>query len=155
MHIPPAAIRPLQLLVFLLFALPLSVIDARSFRLPDALTLGGFAALALTTMVLDPRAVPGSLLAAGLAGVLFWTLRKTMGGLGLGDVKYAALVGFFTGPRGLSPALAVAAATGILYALAARAVRGRSLRERIPFGPFLTFGALASFALEAWGRRGT
>ncbi len=150
MRIPPAGIRPLQLLVFGLFALPLSVIDARTFRLPDALTLGGFAALAAATLAVAPRTIPPSLIAAGLAAGLLWTLRIFMGGLGLGDVKYAALVGFFAGPRWLPSALSFAAAAGIIYALAARAKRGRSLRERIPFGPFLTFGALASFALETW-----
>ncbi|MGN6587721.1 MAG: prepilin peptidase, partial [Solirubrobacterales bacterium] len=63
-------------------------------------------------------------------------------GMGLGDVKLAAVMGFFLG-RNVAPALLVALISGSVVGLALIAREGASARKKaIPFGPFLALGAL-------------
>jgi prepilin signal peptidase PulO-like enzyme (type II secretory pathway) len=65
-------------------------------------------------------------------------------GMGLGDVKLAALMGAALGPS-VIPALAVAFGGGTLLGLALLARMGlRARAVAVPFGPFLAAGALAA-----------
>src|SRR5207248_3146985 len=73
-------------------------------------------------------------------------------GMGMGDVKLAALIGLVVGSRGLS-AVAVAAAAGILaggLGAVAALLAGRSRKTAIPFGPFLASGAAAAVFTGPW-----
>lgn len=85
--------------------------DVRERRLPNALTVGGFAAAILLRIPLGLDALGagllGALLALGLALPFF-----LVGGLGGGDVKLLTAVGAFLGPRNLWFALLVMALVG-------------------------------------------
>lgn len=140
-----------RLLLFSAAALPIVAIDLRSRRIPDVLSLGGFAVLLLLDALTAPRSLLPGLLAAALAASLFLALRVATRGLGLGDVKLAALVGLFVGPRGLIPALLVAALGGLAFAAYAIAIRKRDAREKVPFAPFLVAGAYAAYAARITG----
>jgi leader peptidase (prepilin peptidase)/N-methyltransferase len=87
---------------------------------------------------LDERAI-----AAAIAfGALFLAALLYSGGMGMGDVKLAGLMGVYLG-RAVAPALLVAFLVGALYGLALIARRGAEARkEAVPFGPFLAFGGL-------------
>ena len=92
----------------------------------------------------DPlRALLG--LASYGGGLLIVALLSPRG-MGVGDVKLAALIGLVLGSLGLS-FVAVAAAAGILLgglgAIGALA-RGAARKQTIPFGPFLAAGAVAA-----------
>jgi leader peptidase (prepilin peptidase) / N-methyltransferase len=67
-------------------------------------------------------------------------------GMGMGDVKLAALLGLYLG-RAVGPALFVALILGVLVgaAIIARkgAVAGR--KTAVPFGPFLALGGIFGF----------
>lgn len=125
----------------------LAVIDLRSFRLPDALTLPLLAAGLGVAWAADLAplwwrmlsAALGYLLLAGLAAA-YLRLRGTPG-LGLGDAKLLAAAGAWTGAEGLPTILLIAAATGLACAGAAR-VLGWDIDRmtRMPFGPFLALG---------------
>lgn len=125
-------------------AVPVTIIDVRCRRIPDAIVLPA------VVVALALRAVWGSstwamlLLWAMVAGAMLLgpaVIRPD--GMGLGDVKLAVLLGACLG------ALACAA---VLLALVAGAVgggvwamlHGTPLRDAtIPFGPFLVAAALA------------
>ncbi len=63
-------------------------------------------------------------------------------GMGLGDVKLAAMMGLFLG-RNVAPAIFVALLAGSLVGLAMIARDGAAARKRaIPFGPFLALGGV-------------
>jgi leader peptidase (prepilin peptidase)/N-methyltransferase len=63
-------------------------------------------------------------------------------GMGMGDVKLAAVMGLYLG-RAVAPALLVALAAGASYGLVLIARDGAAARKRaIPFGPFLALGGL-------------
>jgi leader peptidase (prepilin peptidase) / N-methyltransferase len=98
--------------------------------------------------VFDPSSLPERALAAVAAGgLLFLAALAYPRGMGLGDVKLAAVMGFFLG-RNVAPALLAALLAGSLAGLALVAREGASARKKaIPFGPFLAFGALVGLLL--------
>lgn len=127
---------------WVLFALAL--IDLRTFRLPDSLTLPlvmvglGLSILGLTGDVL------GHALAAMLGFAVFWaigriylSLRNTTG-LGLGDAKLLAGIGAWTGLSGLLSALLIACVLALLQALTTQ--RSVARQTAVPFGPALCAG---------------
>jgi leader peptidase (prepilin peptidase)/N-methyltransferase len=91
----------------------------------------------------DVDSLPERLLAAAAAGgLLFAAALAYPQGMGLGDVKLAAMMGFFLG-RAVAPALLVALLAGSLVGLVIIAREGTAARKRgIPFGPFLAFGGI-------------
>lgn len=123
----------------------LAVIDWRTHRLPDAITLPSYPILALLLAPTGhlPAALTGGLTLAGLYGVL-WLVRPDA--LGLGDVKLAGLAGMITGALGVDAWLTGALGgqfLGALYAVALLAARRATLKSQFPFGPFILLGALA------------
>ena len=93
----------------------------------------------------DPGSLPERLIAAAAAGgLLFAAALAYPKGMGLGDVKLAAVMGLFLG-RNVAPALFIALLAGSLVGIGIIARRGAAARkEAIPFGPFLAFGGVAA-----------
>ncbi|MDO8736580.1 MAG: prepilin peptidase [Thermoleophilia bacterium] len=82
-------------------------------------------------------------LAAGLMSATFFFVVALLkpGGMGMGDVKLAGMMGFFLGKAvltGLFLGFLFGAVTGV--ALMATGIKGP--KSRIPFGPFLAIGAV-------------
>ena len=144
--------RPAMLgfLIMGFLGITLTVIDLEHHRLPDRLTLAGAlgsaAMLVLDAMLLASwtAALRGLLCAAATFGVFLLMAVISPDGMGLGDVKLAALLGLHTGWLGWQLALlAVLAgfAVGSLAALGLMLARRATLRTAIPFGPALLVGA--------------
>jgi leader peptidase (prepilin peptidase) / N-methyltransferase len=91
----------------------------------------------------DPDGLPERAIAALAAGgFLFVVALAFKGGMGMGDVKLAAVMGLYLG-RAVAPALLIGFAAGAIYGLALIARHGSEARKRqVPFGPFLAFGGL-------------
>jgi leader peptidase (prepilin peptidase)/N-methyltransferase len=66
-------------------------------------------------------------------------------GMGGGDVKLLAMIGAWMGWRSLPLSILLASLTGIIIGGGALLLSGRGYRVRIPFGPFLSLGALIYF----------
>ena len=119
----------------------IAVIDWRSLRIPDRLSLPLIGA-GLVLAAVGPRlgdhligAVLGYALLAGF-GAAFYRFRGVEG-LGLGDAKLFAAAGAWLGWQGLPAVLLVAALGGLAFALAT----GQARRDRtIAFGPWLALG---------------
>jgi leader peptidase (prepilin peptidase)/N-methyltransferase len=62
--------------------------------------------------------------------------------MGLGDVKFMGLVGAFLGWKGILFTLLAASVVGSVIALLMIVLRHREWAARIPFGPYLAFGAV-------------
>lgn len=91
------------------------------------------------------------LVLAGLSGLIFFLLLVfiTKGkGMGLGDVKLAALMGLFLGFSKLIVALYLAFLTGAILGAILILTKRKKMGSRIPFGPFLV---LAAFIALLWG----
>ena len=121
--------------------------DLRTRLVPDAVLLAGMLLALPVCLLADPCGVPGRLAAmAGAGGFLLVAALIRPDGMGLGDVKLAAVLGFYLG-AGVAEAMVVAFAIGSvagLVLLARHGWRGRSIT--IPFAPFLALGALVAMA---------
>jgi len=123
----------------------LSVIDWRTYRLPDALTLPLIAGGLVVTAIEDSSALPAHALAAIFGGASIWAISELYlrvrkhAGIGLGDAKLLAAAGAWLGPFILAPTLLVSALLAIAYIFLLRlGDRPVSLTDRVAFGPFLS-----------------
>jgi leader peptidase (prepilin peptidase) / N-methyltransferase len=129
---------------FILLLVPIALIDVEHRIIPNKLTaLGVVLALAIGT-ALDPSGEPERLI-AGLAagGALLLAALAYPGGMGMGDVKLAGVMGMFLGSA-VAPAMLLALFAGVLFGvfLAARKGTRKARKTAVPFGPFLAFGSL-------------
>lgn len=131
------------------------IIDIRSRRLPDYLTLPLIALGLFLTLALKPAALPLQLLAALLGFLAFYLIatlyRRLRGfdGLGLGDAKLLAAAGAWLGPLYLAPVVFVSAGLALVAALILRLLgRQVSLQMTLPFGPFLSAGFFGFWCLK-------
>jgi leader peptidase (prepilin peptidase) / N-methyltransferase len=137
---------------FLGLMLAVALIDARWRIVPNAIVypaLGLYLIALVIVQLTDGGAsvVRGLLGLAAYAGPLFLIALAVPGGMGMGDVKLAGLIGLVLGSLALSY-VAVAAGVGIigggLGAILALAALGYRRRQHIPFGPFLAGGAVVA-----------
>jgi leader peptidase (prepilin peptidase)/N-methyltransferase len=111
--------------------------------IPNAILLAGAVAAVGIVAASDPtslgeRAI--SALAAG--GFLFTAALFYPGGMGMGDVKLAALMGLYLGSA-VAPAMLVAIATGAVVGVQLMLSNGSGARKQaVPFGPFLALGGV-------------
>lgn len=116
--------------------LALAAVACRCLLFTGSLPAGGFAG----------SAVGGLLVGGGTLALLRWLSH---GGLGGGDVKFAAALGLWLGTGGTLVMLAVAFVAG--GALAAVLLAKGTQRRTVPFGPFLGVAAwLAWLFGPAW-----
>jgi leader peptidase (prepilin peptidase)/N-methyltransferase len=156
-----ALIEPLYaaLLVaaFLALMLAVAVIDARHRIVPNRLVYPALVAF-LVAIAVGHFTGGGVDVVDGLVGLaaygvpMFLVALAVPGGLGMGDVKLAALIGLVLGSMGLS-LVGVAAFLGIvgggLAAVGAMAILRYSRKRQIPFGPFLAGGAAVTALVGA------
>lgn len=151
----PTIFATIALAVVLIVA---SVIDIRSRRLPDHLTLTSLALGLLLTLALEPGGLPLHVVAAAIGFLALYlvaaTYRRLRGidGLGLGDAKLLAAAGAWLGPLYLAPVVFVSAVLALLTVLILRLLgRQVSLQSTLPFGPFLSAGFFGLWCLKISG----
>jgi leader peptidase (prepilin peptidase)/N-methyltransferase len=125
---------------------PMVLIDLEHRLIPNRLTLP-FAVLALALgVVLDPGIVAEQLIAGAAAGGFFLVAALVHPrGMGMGDVKLAAVLGLYLG-RAVAPAIFAGLIAGVLAGAAIMVRKGAAegRRTKVPFGPFLALGALVA-----------
>lgn len=116
--------------------------DASSRRLPNRLVLPGY--LVALAGILAQWLVTGELpivaLISGAAYFCFMLAFGIAGGMGMGDVKLAGVLGLTAGLLGLSAAIISPVAAFLLGGVAAIAALRAGKGSSIPFGPFLLAG---------------
>ncbi len=139
-----------------LIAVVLSVVDLAEKRLPNALVYPSMIVVPvlLTLATAATGAWPDLLGAFGGAAALFafYFLLALIspGGIGMGDVKLAAVIGFALGYLGWTPFLVGAFGAfliGSLVSLVALALRRVTLKGSISFGPSMLAGAFLGVLL--------
>ena len=137
----PPAVRLAAAVTGLLLALA-ALVDLREHKLPNRLLAVAFLVTAAGALsALDGGLVVSALLGMVLAGGLLLLVRLGRG-VGMGDVKMAAVVGASTGSVALVAApvaIAVAAASAGVFGLLAG-------RTRLPLGPALWAGWAVALA---------
>src|ERR1035437_2059719 len=133
----------------ILIVVPAALIDLEHRIIPNRITgLGALLALAIG-LALDPGGEPGRLIAGAVAGgFLLLAALAYPGGMGMGDVKLAGVMGLFLGAA-VAPAIMVALVSGVVLGAVVIARKGaqEGRKTAIPFGPFLALGALSAVFL--------
>ena len=131
-------------MTLVLLLVPITLIDLDHRIIPNRLTLIGALAAPAILLATEPAALLEHLI-AGLAagGFLLAAALARPGGMGMGDVKLAGVLGLLLGGA-VAPALLVALLSGSLVGAAIIARKGAAdgRRTAIPFGPFLALGGL-------------
>lgn len=158
------AVHAAQGLVLVALLAPVCWIDLDRRLIPNRLTAAGALAAIALTVATAPADLPAALAwGAGAGGFLLLPALIRPDGMGMGDVKLAAVLGLLLGAA-VVPALLIALVTATLAggALVARDLAAsrraavapppraagavRSARTAtLPLGPFLASGALISF----------
>jgi leader peptidase (prepilin peptidase) / N-methyltransferase len=122
--------------------------DARSFRIPNELNLAAFALALVRAAVLAPEdaisAVGTALIRGAVLAFVFFALRtayrqiRGREGIGLGDVKLAAVAGAWLDWLAMPVAIEIAALAALLGYMARQHIMGRAAQQtdRLPFGLF-------------------
>jgi leader peptidase (prepilin peptidase)/N-methyltransferase len=142
-------------IAFVLLLVPVTFIDLDHRIIPNRLMLVGTVLGPALVLLTDPGAIVEHLIAAAAAGgFLLAAAVARPGGMGMGDVKLAAVMGLFLG-RDVGPAMLVALVAGSLLGAVIIARQGAAGRKTaVPFGPFLALGGvvglLAGSGMVEW-----
>jgi leader peptidase (prepilin peptidase)/N-methyltransferase len=123
---------------------PITFIDLERRIIPNATTLPAAVVAVVAAAIIEIDFVPEQLI-AGLAAGGFFLLAALLypRGMGMGDVKLAAVLGLYLG-RAVAPAIFIALISGVLVGAIVIARKGarEGRRTAVPFGPFLALGGV-------------
>lgn len=149
---PPVSWALVSALLFTFLLVVITFIDLDHQLILNRVSLPGIAA-GLALAALQGRLAGAALAAAVDAGVILcivvaseWVLKRQ--GMGMGDVKLAAMIGAFLGWPVGAVALYLGFLCGGIAAVTLLLLRIRGRRDPVPFGPALAAGA---FLALFWG----
>jgi leader peptidase (prepilin peptidase)/N-methyltransferase len=131
-------------LVFVAVLAAITLTDLERRVIPNAILLVGSIIGVAIVAATDPASLPErAAAAAGAGGFLLLFALIYPRGMGMGDVKLAAVMGLFLGVS-VIPALFVGILLGAVVGLALMLRYGAEARKHaVPFGPFLAVGGVA------------
>jgi len=142
---------PLYTLLYVLIVLSLNIviffIDLQFGIIPDELII----LFTIVTLIFLIVTSPGQILlhvfsAFGAFLLFLFLFLVTKGrGMGFGDVKYVAAIGFFLGFPDIVVGLYIAFLSGAVVSLLLILRGKKHLKSTIPFGPFLAIGTLIAY----------
>ena len=134
----------------------IALIDLRHRIIPNRLTYPSLVLFSLVVVLARVIGGVGDLASAGIGLLLYggtlFVVAVVSRGMGMGDVKLAALIGLVLGSLGLrfvGVAAGAAIAFGGLGGVVALAM-GKGRKSAIPFGPYLAAGAVVA---GIWGEQ--
>jgi leader peptidase (prepilin peptidase)/N-methyltransferase len=135
-----------------LLLVPVTLIDLDHRIIPNRLMIVGAVLAPALVLLTAPDDLVEHLIAGVAAGGFFLlAVLAYPRGMGVGDIKLAAVLGLFLG-RDVGPAVFLALITGTLVGALIMARKGvaEGRKTAVPFGPFLALGAVvALFAGDA------
>ena len=129
----------------------ITVIDLHHQIIPDVISLPGIGIGLLASFLLPQmtflNSLIGMLLGGGslfLVATLYqWLFKRE--GLGGGDVKLLAMIGAFLGWKAVILTILLSSLIGSITGMIIMVAKGKDFKYAIPFGPFLSLGAVISF----------
>jgi leader peptidase (prepilin peptidase)/N-methyltransferase len=130
-------------LVFVAMLAAITLTDLERQIIPNSILLAGAVAGLILAAATDPSSLPERAIAATAAGGVLLAIGLAYPrGMGMGDVKLAAVMGLYLGSA-VAPALLVGVLAGALVGLGIMLARGSEARKlAVPFGPFLALGGV-------------
>jgi leader peptidase (prepilin peptidase)/N-methyltransferase len=142
--------------VFTCSLIVITFIDLDHQIIPDVISLPGIPIFFLAAVfVMNLRffdAFLGFLIGGGvLYGVAFvYELITKREGMGGGDIKLLAMIGAFLGWQSLLFVLLISSFAGAAVGIALMIIKGQDMKYAVPFGPFLSLGAIAYLFFGAY-----
>jgi leader peptidase (prepilin peptidase)/N-methyltransferase len=126
---------------------PITLIDLEHRIIPNVITApAAVAALVAIATLRSDFLVEAILAALGGGGFFFLAVLFYPRGMGMGDVKLAAVLGLYLG-RSVAPAILIALVAGVTVGALIIAKKGakEGRKTAVPFGPFLALGGVIAF----------
>jgi leader peptidase (prepilin peptidase) / N-methyltransferase len=141
LHDDPAELALGLVFVAVLAAITLTDLERRV--IPNTILLAGAVAAVGILAASDPTSLgERAIFALAAGGILFSAALVYPRGMGMGDVKLAALMGLYLGSA-VAPAMLIAIAAGAAVGVDLMLSNGSGARKQaIPFGPFLALGGV-------------
>jgi leader peptidase (prepilin peptidase)/N-methyltransferase len=136
----------IELCIASFFFIPVTIVDIRHYRVPDALVFWAMLALLIARAL--TKTLTAWFFCYGLTGYCsIWILRWFFkGGIGLGDAKLSAFICALLGLWGWVFSVFIASLSGSILALAM--MRRMRKIDKIPFAPFLSLGCMIALFLS-------
>jgi leader peptidase (prepilin peptidase)/N-methyltransferase len=136
--------------VFVASLIVMTVIDLFHQIIPDVISLPGIGVGLLASLILPDltflNALMGMLLGGGslfvVATLYQWLFKRE--GMGGGDVKLLAMIGAFLGWKAVILTILLSSLIGSITGMIVMVAKGKDFKYAIPFGPFLSLGAVIS-----------
>jgi leader peptidase (prepilin peptidase)/N-methyltransferase len=130
----------------------ITVIDLYHKIIPDVISLPGIGLGLIASLILPQIAffnsLIGVLLGGGslfIVGTLYqWIFKRE--GMGGGDVKLLAMIGGFLGWKAVILTILLSSLIGSITGILIMVLKGKDFKYAIPFGPFLSLGAVISLS---------
>lgn len=141
--------------IFVSILIIIAFIDLDTFLIPDVLSVPGIVLGFLFSFITPRLSWTDSLVGIFIGGGLLYMVAEIYArvrhkdGLGGGDIKLLGMIGAFLGWPGVLFTIMIASVSGMIIALPLMWRSGKGLGAAIPFGPFLSFGAVC---YVFWGR---
>jgi leader peptidase (prepilin peptidase) / N-methyltransferase len=126
---------------------PITLIDLDHRIIPNRITGPAAVAALVAIVALDLGFLGEALIAAAAAGGFFFAAALVNPrGMGMGDVKLAAMLGLYLG-RAVAAAILVALVAGVVVGVVIIARKGarEGRKTAVAFGPFLALGGVVAF----------
>lgn len=117
------------------------------FLIPLGITLSALKLLPITLLDSLVGAAFGYLFLFSVSKLFFWLTKKE--GIGQGDLELLAFIGSFIGIIGCWVSLVLGSIIGSIIGISYIVITRSSKAVKIPFGPFLAFGAIAYVLFQA------
>lgn len=134
--------------VFTAALVTITFIDLDHKIIPDVISLPGIViGFGCSFLLAEPGPVDSAIGIVAGGGILLvialgYYLLTGSEGMGMGDVKLLAMIGAFTGWKGIIVTLLAGSFVGAVLGIIVMVVHGKSSKYALPFGPFLAAGAL-------------
>ena len=136
--------------VFIASLIVVTVIDLYHQIIPDVISLPGIGVGLLASLIIPQMTFLNSLIGILLGGgslflvatVYQWLFKRE--GMGGGDVKLLAMIGAFLGWKPVILTILLSSLIGSITGIIIMVLKGKDFKYAIPFGPFLSLGAVIS-----------
>jgi len=145
----------LQNLTIVMISIVISIIDIKTYRIPNILLL----LLLLLLIFFDFLKaynegcnqgycfISAHLLSALIIFTIFFAIFYFVKSMGFGDVKYAAVLSYGLGLKGIYVAIVVATISGLALFLIGYFLLGWNKKTKLPFAPLLSIGVIFSIKI--------
>jgi leader peptidase (prepilin peptidase) / N-methyltransferase len=135
--------------VFISSLIVITFIDLDHQIIPDIITLPGIPIGLIVSFALPQISFKSSVLGLLMGGGSLWlvawaySLIAKRDGMGGGDIKLLAMIGTLIGWQGVIFTIFASSVMGSIVGITIMLIKGKNMKFAIPFGPFLSIGAIA------------